>query len=467
MRVKDICMSCMKEKGAAAVCPYCGWNESTPPASPTHLVAGTILLNRYIVGKVLGQGSCGITYMGYDILHMELRAIKEYLPTLLTLRAADKLAVTLDSKPEARPAFREGYRRFIEEGEALKAFCGDAGIVHVHECIEANDTAYIIMSLIKGQPLGDYLAGLPHRMNFNDAIRLMMPVLGALSRVHHAGMLHRDVTPDNILVDDEGKAWLIDFGTARYVVAEKIRNPAIALTDGFAPCEQHYSLAAQGSWTDIYGAAAVLYYIMAGQAPPESLARIHRDSLIAPSRLDVDIPDYAEAALLKALAVRANERYQRISEFVNDLRRARSDSDKPEEEQEPEETLPAEHPDQLRPLHTNSSLYSAKLEAESHRAGAVPEDDETSNAEEPSNDETADPETSPSPDRKAPDLKWLFNRRTLKIMLIIIVLGFIIGLLGSLVRSYVIPEVETGALVPSPIASGTNPPDAITALYLN
>lgn len=517
MRVKDLCMSCMQEKGAVKICPHCGWPESTAPASPLHLPPATVLRDRFIVGRVLGQGFCGISYMGFDILSKQVLVIKEYMPASLASRVPGTMEADPASAAELRQAFREGLRRFLEEGEGLKQFSQDAGIESVLACLEENQTAYMIMKYIKGRTLLEHLSDPPGIMSFDEIVKLLIPVLGALNRVHRAGILHRGISPESILVDDEGRAWLIDFANARNAVAEKLHSPDKVLRNGYAACEQHYSLAAQGSWTDVYGIAATIYRAIAGQAPPGSLARVHQDKLVFPSRLDIEIPDFAEAALLKALAVRANDRYQRISEFANDLRRARSDEDESRVETgEQGSGGTAPQPPPAKQLSQPDALWGAQLaqysgaetdalwgdlsekysgQSADHHGGSL-EFTAAAARQAPGRrpEGAGQPQAIPADEPKPADFRgvaaapgfsgaalapegkgeavaesafpppsvqvkgswaWLFTRRNLIIMLIMILLGITVGLMVSVYKSYLAPEPDlpSGAL--------PNPPAAI------
>jgi len=146
-----------------------------------------------------------------------------------------------------------------------------------------------------------------------------MPVMDALREVHSAGMLHRDVSPDNIYITAADQVKLLDFGAARYAIGERSQLLSVILKPGYAPEEQYSSTGRQGHWTDVYSLAATMYRAIVGGPPPDSIGRLTQDGLKAPSQLGISIPPDAELALLKALAVRAGNRYQSVEELQKAL----------------------------------------------------------------------------------------------------------------------------------------------------
>jgi len=142
-----------------------------------------------------------------------------------------------------------------------------------------------------------------------------MPVLDALKEVHAAGILHRDISPDNLLIDAKGRVVLIDFGAARQAMGEKSRSISVIMKAGYSPVEQYHSRGMQGPWTDIYAVAATIYQLITGIMPPESLSRFTEDTIILPSQLGMKVDSYQEQALLKAMAVRDKNRYEAVEEF--------------------------------------------------------------------------------------------------------------------------------------------------------
>ena len=315
----SLCGNCFREPRKAGPCPYCGWDGSGQAEKyPLALKVGAILNGRYTVGRVLGQGGFGVTYIAQDYNSKQRVAIKEYLPTEMAGRNGSTCAVQLYSG-ERRENFEYGKEQFLQEAKTLANFIGDAHIVRIHSYFEENATAYFVMDYVEGQPLNRYMTGFGGRLSVEEAGRLLLPLMESLARVHAAGIIHRDIAPDNIIVQPDGSAKLIDFGAARYSNGEKSKSLDVILKHGFAPKEQYARRGRQGPFTDIYALGATFYYAITGKVPPEAIERIDDDSLIPPSTLGVQISSEAEEVLFKALEVSAPDRYQSMADFHREL----------------------------------------------------------------------------------------------------------------------------------------------------
>ena len=266
----------------------------------------------------LGHGGFGITYAAHDkILNVRV-AIKEYLPRQLATRAEGRTQVSMFTG-EARQQYDYGLRKFLEEAQSVARFAHHPNVVSARDYFEANGTAYMVMEYVEGVTLKEYLAKKGGRISFEEAKGIMMPVMDALREVHQAGMLHRDISPDNIYITTTAQVKILDFGAARYFAGEQSKSLSVILKPGYAPEEQYRSNGKQGAWTDVYATAATLYRAITGQTPPEALDRMAEDTLAPPSRLGVNILPPAEQALLKALAVNAGQRFQSMGEFQQAL----------------------------------------------------------------------------------------------------------------------------------------------------
>ena len=318
MELEHLCMGCMAERGDIERCPHCGWVEGTAPESPLHLPPRTILNEKYLLGRVLGQGGFGITYLGWDInLNLKL-AIKEYMPQDLASRAAGQSQIAAYTGTMSGQ-FDYGLEKFLQEARTLAQFDGHPNIVSVRDFFKANGTAYIVMSFLDGVDLKEFVEAQGGRLPYEKALSLIMPVLDALNEVHAANILHRDISPDNIFIKRNGQVLLIDFGAARQAISAKGHSMSIILKPGFAPEEQYRSKGVQGPWTDLYAVAATMYRVTTGQMPPESLDRLAQDTLVPPSQLGVNLGANAEQALLRAMAIRAEDRFQRVRDFQDAL----------------------------------------------------------------------------------------------------------------------------------------------------
>jgi len=321
----------MEEMGAGNTCPHCGYGEGASPESLLHLPPGTVLQNKYLLGRVLGQGGFGITYLAWDTtLNIKL-AIKEYLPQQLATRSAGQNTVTV-YKSSLAPEFRYGLNKFLEEARTLARFNEHPNIVTVRDYFEANNTAYLVMNHHQGVTLQSYLDSKGGKISVEQALEIFMPVLDALKEVHAAGILHRDISPDNLLINTEGRVILIDFGAARQAIGDQSRSLSVIMKAGYSPPEQYQSQRRQGPWTDIYAVAASFYRSITGQAPLEAIDRMAEDNLIQPSQLGIVIEPKHERALMKALAIKTAERYTKVEDFQSALLRKSSQAEKMQSE---------------------------------------------------------------------------------------------------------------------------------------
>ncbi len=311
-------MGCMEKREQDSICPHCGFHHDTPPESPLYLTPGTILHEKYLIGRVLGHGGFGITYLALDLnLHVKL-AVKEYLPRDMATRSFDTTTVTLYTGP-SREHFEYGLKKFIEEARALARFEDLPGIVSVKDFFQANETAYFVMHFVEGITFKEYLQSQGGKINYDRALRILMPVMDALREVHKTDLLHRDISPDNIYITQDGRVKLLDFGAARYAAGEHSKSLSVMLKAGYAPEEQYRSKGKQGPWTDIYAVGATLYRAITGNVPLEALDRMDADTLESPSRMGIKIPLHAEQALLKAMNVKAGNRFQEMEMFQQAL----------------------------------------------------------------------------------------------------------------------------------------------------
>ena len=318
MDYKDLCPYCMEEKGGREVCPSCGYSEPGSEGPSIFLPPRTVLYDKYLIGRVLGQGGFGITYLAWDI-NLDIKiAVKEFFPQGLVSRGPTSKDVVSFSG-DVRKQFEFGLERFLHEARTLARFADHPNIVTVRDFFRANGTAYMVMNYIEGMTLEAYLEKEGGKISFKETREIMMPVIDALKEVHKAGIMHRDISPDNIFIDCAGRVILIDFGAARQEMQQKSRGLSVVLKAGYAPEEQYRTRGEQGPWTDVYAAAATMYRAITGQVPMESMDRLAEDLLDLPSELDADIETHQEKLLLKAMALRAAERYKTMEEFQREL----------------------------------------------------------------------------------------------------------------------------------------------------
>lgn len=313
-----ICYGCMEVKEEEQVCSKCGWEENAEQASPIFLKPGTVLNGKYLLGRVLGHGGFGITYLARD-LNLGVRlAIKEYLPQDMATRNLGDTSIMVYSG-STREHFEYGLDKFLEEARTLAKFDDVPEIVTIKDFFKENGTAYIVMSYVEGITLKEFITSRGGKLPLDAVLNIMLPVMKALEQVHSSGILHRDISPDNIYITRNFNVKLLDFGAARFAMGEHSKSMSVLLKPGYAPVEQYRSKGKQGPWTDIYAVAATMYKALTGNTPPESLDRMYEDVLAAPSKCDVDIPSNIEEALLKAMSIREEQRFQTVSEFSDCL----------------------------------------------------------------------------------------------------------------------------------------------------
>ena len=278
----------------------------------------TRLIGRYTIEGVLGQGGFGITYLGIDELHEKKVAIKEFFPQGIVTRNIeyeDTVTVTFVGEKEN---YEKGKERFLKEARTMAKFSKDEGIVKALDFFEINNTAYIVMEYLEGITLKQYLRE-NQRIAPEDLIELLVPLIESLDEIHSQGMIHRDISPDNIMVLPDGRIKLMDFGAARDYTEFGEKSLSIVLKPGYAPPEQYQTHGVQGPWTDIYALCATMYKCITGENPPDAIERVMDDHLKKISAFGIPVLPQIEEAIIKGMSVAANDRYQNVGDFCEDL----------------------------------------------------------------------------------------------------------------------------------------------------
>lgn len=295
-------------------CPHCGKEQQTANALPHQLLPGIVLSGKFLVGSVLGEGGFGITYIGRDV-NLDMRvAIKEYYPSGFVNRSHTHSERVTANTGEPETVFEKGKDRFLKEARILARFSTEQGIVGVRDFFTENNTAYIIMDYLEGISLKTHLEQ-NGRMSVPQTLELMKPVMQALNRIHEQGLIHRDISPDNIMLMKDGSLKLLDFGAARAVSRLDEKSLSIMLKPGYTPEEQYRSKGKQGAWTDIYALSATIYKCITGVTPEDAMQRVFGEETQSSIDLGVDITPEQEAALLKGMAVLQKNRFQDIGEL--------------------------------------------------------------------------------------------------------------------------------------------------------
>ena len=311
------CMAVLDEPDLP--CPLCGFDKNTYAPSPRSLKPFTKLNGKYLVGKVIGEGGFGITYIGFNMETDLPVAIKEYFPSELATRDSSQGNTINVFSGEAKDLYREGLEKYLREARNLSMFSDLPGIVTVKDFFYENETAYIIMEYINGMTLKQYLTKVGGRMKQNEVIKMMKPVLESMNKIHEVGIIHRDISPDNIMITRNKQIKLTDFGAARVFDTEDNKSITVVLKRGYAPEEQYRAKGNQGPWTDVYALCATMYRMITGVTPQEALERIIEDNVEPISKYDPNVWPETEYAIMKGLSLRAQDRFQTVNELIDAL----------------------------------------------------------------------------------------------------------------------------------------------------
>ena len=284
------CMKCMHALAAGeTVCPECGRPYGSVKAESFALKPGTILDGKYLVGEMLGQGGFGITYIGFDLLLEQKVAIKEYYPMSTGMVSRENsTTVVWSSAVMQKSGMEKGFDSFLKEARKMAKLGGIPGVVGVKSVFIQNETAYIVMDFIEGETLLKKLQR-EGPMDYGTCISLMTPIMQALAEVHKHGIIHRDISPDNIMVQSDGKLILLDLGAAKDLDIQgkdgNVQSSQMVAKHGFSPVEQYGQAGKIGPWTDVYAMAATIYYCCTGVLPPSATDRMIEDTLTCRPRL--------------------------------------------------------------------------------------------------------------------------------------------------------------------------------------
>lgn len=301
---KKLCENCFSEV-KDGICGNCGYSPENAAEDHTVLPLGTKLDNKIIIGRVMGKGGFGITYLGYDIRMDKVIAVKEYYPNGIAYRSNSGTEVLL-ADPKSAEAFSKGAEKFYSEAEMVAQFNGNPNIVSVYDFFRANNTVYLVMEFINGITLKNYIR-LHGNISDGQALYIMDKMASALSITHSAGVLHRDISPDNIMICKDKKIKLIDFGAARQIFAESSSNLTVVLKPGYTPVEQYTKKGIQGAWTDIYALGASIYYALTGVVLDDPYERMESDDEFSSNKRKINTSLWN--ILKKCTMINASDRY--------------------------------------------------------------------------------------------------------------------------------------------------------------
>ena len=310
-----LCLGCMNElEEENKICKICGWNSEADENSPHQLKCGTVLQGKYLVGKVLGEGGFGITYLGFNLLLQEKVAIKEFYPHGFVGRdtTVNSTVMSYVGQESFTEKSKDG---FIREAKTMQSLNKVEGIVEMKDVFAENNTVYIVMEYVEGKTLKEYVKENGNKLHMSTVLELLEPVMDALEQIHAHNLIHRDISPDNIMVSSDGRVTLLDLGAARQISADGGHSLTVNVKHGYAPMEQYQTHGEQGPWTDIYALCATIYRLITGKVPPNAADRAFEDNIKKPSVLGADISEEQERVLLKGLSVRSSERYLNVFEL--------------------------------------------------------------------------------------------------------------------------------------------------------
>ncbi|MDR1563846.1 MAG: protein kinase, partial [Oscillospiraceae bacterium] len=283
----------MKDKKDATECPFCGYRVGTPAEAP-QLEPGTILLDRYLIGKALNQNGEGVSYISYDITQRKTIEIREFLPSSLCERELGQANVTV--KAELKEVYRDYLADFLETARALVRLKEVASIVPVLDIFELNKTAYVVYRHYEGVTLFEAISHNKNsRIPWNDAAKIFKPVVSSIVAAHAIGLMHFGLSPHTILLTSDGSLKITGFGIPEaYLHETEIDAEPI---DGFAAIEQYSIDGRKGKWTDVYGLSATLFFMVTGLTPPDAIKRSYDPSLNIPKDLAMSLPTHMVTAM--------------------------------------------------------------------------------------------------------------------------------------------------------------------------
>ena len=311
------CFGCMEEIQGYP-CPHCGFDPRSVKGIEYALPMGTILAGKYLVGRVLGQGGFGITYVGWDIALERKVAIKEYYPSGQVSRNPGSRGLTWYTSVQSQQAKQNGTQIFLKEARKMSKVDDIPNVVRVRDLFQENETAYIVMDFVEGETLKARLEK-TGPLPWEQAKGIFLPAIQAMEQVHQAGLVHRDISPDNLMLTPDGKVKILDLGAAKDLSVNNGASSMQVAKGGFSPFEQYTQRGSSGPWTDVYAMAATVYYTLTGKLPPVATDRVVEDTISWDEPGLKALSAQALEALQKAMVISAKNRMQSMEELEKGL----------------------------------------------------------------------------------------------------------------------------------------------------
>ena len=313
MAYENLCFSCFCEKPIIdRPCPKCGDNTGPNNIPKNCLTPGTVLNNRYVVGKPIGVGGFGITYKCLDLQIGGVCAVKEYLPSNMAGRNRPDVNVYVQEGNLEK--FNKMMRSFANEANLLQTF-SHKNVITCYDSFFENNTAYYVMEYCDGIDLRRYTQNFSRKLECEEGLNILKQVMSGLEYIHSKGILHRDIKPDNIYITSNKTVKILDFGSARNEMEQYKKELSAIVTVGYAPIEQYGGRGVQGHYTDVYALGATFYHLFTGQMPMESTQRVSEDKLEPFSSLRPDLPDNLKFCIERCMVLSKNSRIQDIGEM--------------------------------------------------------------------------------------------------------------------------------------------------------
>lgn len=325
--VVNICPQCFQTRIIGGVCPRCGFVPELEEEKPLALPYYFLLNRRYVTGRILGIGGFGITYIAMDAAENRLCCIKEYCPTAYVSQREPGGKLNCGSE-EMRKEFAEGKEHFLAEADILDQLKNNISVVNAWESFEENDTAYYVMELLQGQNLRQYRKNHEPASVKAMALQMLLTMGNALGEIHRFGLLHGDISPENIIVTDKRDIKLIDFGTARAITQSvEGKDGKVYLKPSYAPPEMYSLDGKHGPWCDIYSLAATYYAVVSGTKMVDAKRRSEGEGYPSLFEMNIGISRELSDVIDHALTLDYHERYQSMMEFMQDVSRVMAESD--------------------------------------------------------------------------------------------------------------------------------------------
>ncbi len=313
------CPNCFMPIKGTTICPNCGHDYSKNKQYAGVLPPFTLLNNRYLLGRVLGKGGFGITYIAKDIMSNSICAVKEYMPSEYSTRSGGTQNIIPFSDDKAKFVFTHGREKFVEEAKTLLKLRNNPIVVDILDYFTQNNTAYLVMEYLDGQDLRKMARNSGGKLEPEFAKMVFVTIASSLMEIHRLNILHRDLSPENIIVTSNGRIKLIDFGAARNFVSTQNKGMSILLKPGFAPPEQYNAKGSQGPWSDVYALCATFYTLVSGKPLVDALFRYRGEQQPSLISLGCPVTKKTSDVIERGMELDFKRRYKDFKELLDDI----------------------------------------------------------------------------------------------------------------------------------------------------